>query len=288
MRWNLRATAAVLGVMLALSAAAQGRSPTEDERDGGPYVPTPGVVIEQMLGMADVGARDHVIDLGSGDGVIVITAGYQRKASGYGVDIDPELVRLSNERAKTLGLDGRIRFETRDVFQADVSKATVVTLYLLPDMMQRLRDKLYTELRPGSRIVSHDYHFGDWLHDAEVSFEAPEKESVIGEPNATVYLWVVPAKIGGDWRMQVDGRGDYDLVLQQNYQSVSGMVRNAGGGSGLLEPGLYGTDLRFVLQLGAERARFSGKVEGDRIQGTADFGGGRLLRWRALRSSSLL
>ena len=136
-----------------------------------------------------------MIDLGSGDGVIVITAGYRRNASGYGVDIDEELVRLSNQRAKSLGMDNRIRFEAKDIFVTDVSRATVVTLYLLPEFMQRLRHKLYTELRPGTRIVSHDYHFEEWMHDDELTFEVPEKELITGEPSATLYLWVVPARL---------------------------------------------------------------------------------------------
>ena len=288
MRVILQRMAVVLGLVCACAAAAQKQPhvPPEYEREGGPYVPTPNVVVDRMLDMANVGAGDHVIDLGSGDGVIVITAGYRRNASGYGVDIDEELVRLSNQRAKSLGMDNRIRFEAKDIFVTDVSRATVVTLYLLPEFMQRLRHKLYTELPPGTRIVSHDYHFEEWMHDDELTFEVPEKELITGEPSATLYLWVVPARIGGAWRLQVDGNGEYDLTLQQSYQRLMGSAEGRGGKAGLLEPKIHGTELSFLMLLGADHRRFTGRVDGDRIEGTADFGGGRIVRWRATRNKT--
>jgi phospholipid N-methyltransferase len=280
--------AVALGLVCACAAVAQKQPhvPPEYEREGGPYVPTPNVVVDRMLDMANVGAGDHVIDLGSGDGVIVITAGYRRNASGYGVDIDEELVRLSNQRAKSLGMDNRIRFEAKDIFVTDVSRATVVTLYLLPEFMQRLRHKLYTELRPGTRIVSHDYHFEEWMHDDELTFEVPEKELITGEPSATLYLWVVPARIGGAWRLQVDDNGEYDLTLQQSYQRLMGSAEGRGGKASLLEPKIHGTELSFLMLLGADHRRFTGRVDGDRIEGKADFGGGRIVRWRATRSKT--
>lgn len=289
-RW----AAVALGLMISFAAVAQKppaqkqplkqlHVPPEYERSGGPYVPTPNVVVDQMLGMANVGARDFVIDLGSGDGIIVLTAGHKLKASGYGVDIDEELIRLSNERAKSLGLSDRVRFEARDIFKTDVSKATVITLYLLPEMMRKLRTKLYTEPRPGTRIVSHDYHFDEWMHDSEVSFDVPEKEFISGVPRATLYLWVVPAKIDGAWRMQVDGQGDYEVALKQSYQRFEGRAESATRKIALLEPQLNGAEIRFVMPLGEARGRFFGKVDGDRMEGTANLGEGRVVRWRATR-----
>lgn len=288
MRVILQRMAVVLGLVCTCAAVAQKQQqvPPEYEREGGPYVPTPNVVVESMLGLANVSARDHVIDLGSGDGVIVITAAHQRKASGYGVDIDEELVRLSNQRAKSLGIDGRVLFEAKDIFKTDVSKATVVTLYLLPEFMQRLRPKLFNELRPGTRIVSHDYHFEQWMHDDELTFDVPEKEFVSGAPHATLYLWIVPAKIGGAWRMQIDGGDGYDLTLQQSYQRLMGSVEGRGGKAGLLEPKIHGAELSFLMLLGADHRQFTGRVDGDRIEGTANLGGGRIVRWRATRSKS--
>lgn len=277
-----------MSMLLTCPAAAQKQPyvPPEYEREGGPYVPTPNVVVDRMLGMANVGANDHVIDLGSGDGIIVITAAYRLKSSGYGVDIDEELVRLSNQRAKSLGISERVLFEAKDIFKADVSKATVVTLYLLPEFMQRLRSKLYAELKPGTRIVSHDYHFEEWMHDDDVTFDVPEKEFISGVPSATLYLWIVPAKIGGAWRLQVDGNGEYDLILQQRYQRLMGSAEGRGGKVSLLEPKLSGTEVSFLLPLGVHQRRLTGRVSGDRMEGTADFGGGRIVRWHAIRSRS--
>lgn len=290
---NIRRLLLIAGVLFAASAWAQKpppkqpNVPPEYEREGGPYVPTPGIVVEQMLSMANVGAGDYVMDLGSGDGVIVLTAGHRLKASGMGVDIDEELIRLSNMRARNLGIADRVRFEAKDIFKTDVSKATVVTLYLLPEFMRKLRPKLYKELRPGTRIVSHDYHFDEWTHDSEITFEVPEKEFIMGIPRATLYLWIVPAKVEGNWRMQVDGHGDFDVALKQRYQKLEGTAEAASrktGKAALAEPQLNGSEIRFVLPQGGHRGRFLGKVDGDRIEGTVNFGDGKPLRWRATRS----
>lgn len=283
----LRTVLVVLGMICAGAAVAQKQPnvPPEHEREGGPYVPTPNVVVERMLDMAKVTERDHVIDLGSGDGIIVLTAAHQRKSSGYGVDIDEELIRLSNLRAKSLGLAGRVVFEAKDIFKADVGKATVVTLYLLPEFMQRLRPKLFTELQPGTRIVSHDYHFEEWQHDAQTSFEVPEKELVTGVPSATLYLWIVPAKIDGAWRLQLDGNPEYRLELAQRYQNFEGSAEARGRQAALISPKISGRDIRFVLVNGASRGEFTGRVDGNRMEGTADFGDGRSVRWRASRGS---
>lgn len=282
----LRAGVAILGVMWTCAAwsAQQPVVPPEHERTGGPYVPTPNMVVDQMLSLAKVGAKDHVIDLGSGDGIIVLTAAHQLKASGYGVDIDEELVRSSNQRAKNLGLAERVKFEVRDIFKADVSKATVVTLYLLPDMMRALLPKLFRELQPGTRIVSHDYHFDSWEHVDTVSFNAPEKEMITGIPQATLYLWVVPAKVAGAWRMSVDGGGEQELTLRQGYNGFDGDARQGGGSARLIETSLNGQEIRFVRNDGGARQVFSGRVEGNRMEGTVELRGGRLARWRAVRS----
>src|SRR5687768_16559482 len=201
----------------------------ELERTGGPYVPTPQVVVEQMLRMAKVGAKDFVVDLGSGDGVIVLTAARELKARGYGVDIDPELVKLSNAEAKRLGIAERAAFHVQDVFKADLSKATVITLYLLPGMMVNLRSKLFLEPRPGTRIVSHDYNFDEWQPDDSTILDVPEKEKINGVPKATIMLWIVPAKVGGRWHVQIDGGDQYELNLRQQYQHLKGSSANAGG-----------------------------------------------------------
>ena len=133
----------------------------------------------------------------------MLTAAQRLKARGFGVDIDPELVKLSNNEAKKRGVADRASFQVQDVFKADISKATVVTLYLLPGMMMNLRSKIFNELKPGTRVVSHDYHFDDWRADDQYTWDVPEKEKINGVPRATVYLWIIPAKIAGRWQVRV-------------------------------------------------------------------------------------
>lgn len=146
-----------------------------------PFVPTPEEVVAQMLKLAKVTKDDVIYDLGSGDGRIVIAAVKQSGARGVGVDIDPQRIREANENATKAGVADRVKFIEQDLFKADVRPATVVTLYLLPDINLRLRPKLLSELRPGTRIISHNFHMGDWK---------PQQTVQVG--NHTVYYWEVP------------------------------------------------------------------------------------------------
>jgi hypothetical protein len=258
------------------SAAAE----KEPERTGGPYVPTPQVVVDAMLRMANVGPKDFVIDLGSGDGVIVLTAASQLKAAGYGVDIDPELVKLSNAQAKRLGVAERASFHVQDVFKADLSRASVITLYLLPAMMMNLRPKIFLESRPGTRVVSHDYTFDDWQPDDQISFDVPEKEKINGVPRATINLWIVPAQVQGKWRVQVETGEQYDVTLRQKWQVVSGSA-DAGRTIRLAFPVLKGENISFSIMDGPARRNFTGSVAGEAMTGTVDIGSGRSARWTA-------
>ena len=277
----------VVAVISAASVCAPqaGAAQKELERTGGPYVPTPQVVVDEMLRMGNVGPKDFVVDLGSGDGVIVLTAAKERKARGYGVDIDPELVTRSNAEAKRLGVADRAAFHVQDVFKADLSKATVITLYLLPGMMVNLRSKLFLEPRPGTRIVSHDYNFDDWHPDDTVVLDVPEKEKVNGVPKATIMLWIVPAKVSGRWQMQVEGGDQYELNLKQQYQVLAGSASAQGKALGLSSTALRGEAIRFTLNESGARRQFKGAVAGDGMQGTVDLGGGRSARWSAKRGS---
>ena len=162
---------------------------------GGPYVPTPQRVVDEMLRVAGVTQSDFVIDLGSGDGRIVITAARNFGARGCGYDIDASLVAGSTAAARKLGLEQRVSFREEDVLKADVREATVVTLYLLPAMMHELRAKLLRELKPGTRIVSHDFDFGDWKPDRSVTIEMDEKYGVTGSWTSTILLWTVPQPV---------------------------------------------------------------------------------------------
>ncbi|MDP2241760.1 MAG: methyltransferase domain-containing protein [Burkholderiales bacterium] len=275
----------VRGALVCAALLAPQVFAAEIERTGGPYVPTPQVVVDQMLGMAKVGPDDFVIDLGSGDGVIVLTAAHQLKARGFGVEIDPDLVKRSNNEAKRLGIADRAQFQVQDVFKADLSRATVLTLYLLPDMMKKLSEKVYSELRPGARVVSHDYHFGAWQHDDEIAFDVPEKENVNGVPKATLYLWIVPAKVAGAWRIaKADGR-QYDARLNQEYRNFSGTVNLEGRNIEIQQQNLRGMDIGFTVVAGNARHIYRGRVTGDRIEGTVDLGGGKSAKWTATRAA---
>lgn len=257
------------------------------ERSGGPYVPTPQVVVDEMLRMAKVDAGDFVVDLGSGDGVIVLTAAQRLKARGFGVDIDAELVRQSNSTAQRLGVADRAQFHVQDVFKADISRATVLTLYLLPGMMADLRPKIYSELRPGARVVSHDYRFDEWPYDGKFSFAVPEKEQVTGIPKATLYLWVVPAKIEGEWHITMDGGEQYAARLRQNYQKFEGMALAGTRSARLSHTMLYGEEISFAISEGNAQRVFQGRVGADRMEGSVELGGGRRARWTATRIASL-
>lgn len=279
-------------VVLALGALPlarlAGAADIELARTGGPYVPTPQVVVDEMLRLAKVGSDDFVVDLGSGDGIIVLTAAQRLKARGFGVDIDPELVALSNGEAKKRGVADRAAFYVMDVFKADISKATVVTLYLLPGMMVDLRPKIFGELRPGTRVVSHDYHFGDdWRADDQYTWDVPEKEKVNGVPRATIFLWVIPAKVAGRWQLRLapPATEQFDLTLKQSYQSLEGTI--AGGGSKgirLLQSRLQGEDISFAFPADGDRHRFKGRVSGDTMEGTVELANGKgVARWSATR-----
>ncbi|HYC46592.1 MAG TPA: methyltransferase domain-containing protein [Burkholderiales bacterium] len=271
----------VFALSLALVACTAYSAQKELERTGGPYVPTPQIVVDEMLRMARVGPKDFIVDLGSGDGVIVLTAARQYKARGYGVDIDAELVSRSNAEAQRLGLADRASFHVRDVFKADLSKASVITLYLLPSMMVNLRPKIYIEPPPGTRVVSHDYRFDDWQPDDLIELDVPEKEKVNGVPKATILLWIVPAKVAGRWRLEVDGEGGYDVNLRQTYQVLDGSASAAGKALKISAGRLRGTDIRLTAAGSGLRREFSGTVSGDRMQGTVDLGGGRTAKWIA-------
>jgi len=276
-------------VILALAACMHitAWAQTKDiERTGGPYVPTPQVVVDQMLRFGAVKASDYVMDLGSGDGVIVLTAARQMKASGVGIEIDPELVKRANDQAKKLGVSERASFQVMDVFKADLSRATVVTLYLLPGMMMNLRNKIYDELRPGARVVSHDYHFGDWQADDRLTFDVPEKEFINGVPSATLYLWTIPAKVGGRWHIKVDGTAlQQDADFSQTFQVVSGTLLNARG-FGISEVSVKGENITFSIWNGSVRHHYRGKVKGDAMSGDVNING-REARWQAARVSML-
>jgi hypothetical protein len=251
-----------------------------------PYVPTPQIVVDEMLKLANVTAKDFVIDLGSGDGRMIITAARNFKANGLGVDIDAKLVQLSNKQAKADGVDERVKFIEQDMFKTDISKATVVTLYVLPDFMEKLRPKLLAELKPGSRIVAHDYYMSDWYPDRQLSLTVPEKVKANGTDKAYLYLWVVPAVVAGRWRMEFDVGGNNQqpigLIINQQFQILNASAENVLGPTKVENPILKGDEISFNLAVGANRYQFTGKVSDGKMEGTAvSSAGSKPSAWRA-------
>jgi SAM-dependent methyltransferase len=202
-----------------LPAAAVGQSPPDLDV---PYVTTPEHVVDAMLGLAHVKPSDNVLDLGSGDGRIVIKAAAAHGARGMGVEIDPELVKLSNENARKAGVADRAKFVEQDLFETDLTRASVITMYLLPDVNLKLRPSLL-KLKPGTRIVSHDWDMGDWEPDAKVVVDVPDKKLGVRK-QSTLMLWNVPALIDGAWSAGKRIR----LQLAQKYQMLSGSAQLGG------------------------------------------------------------
>lgn len=237
-----RLAAIVLVTGLALPAAAKDV----------PYVPTPQAVVNAMLDIAKVRQGDYLIDLGSGDGRIVITAAKQYGAEGFGVDIDPERIIESNQNAKEAGVSDRVEFIQADLFTTDFSKANVLTMYLLPQVNLRLRPVILDTLKPGTRIVSHAFDMGDW--------EPDQRREVEGKQ---VYYWVVPAKVGGAWRVTEGGKAQ-TVTLTQQYQMLEGRTDGGAMAKGRLD----GTAITLTLTGGDGKDRtLTGTVEGGRITG---------------------
>ncbi|MGL6112317.1 MAG: SAM-dependent methyltransferase [Rubrivivax sp.] len=207
---------------LALCAAAPGTLRAADEV---PFVVTPDNVTLAMLELAQVGPKDFVLDLGSGDGRIVILAAKRFGARGLGVEIVPELVQRSRRNAERAGVAERARFVEQDLFNTDLSPATVVTMYLLPEVNLQLRPALLA-LKPGTRIVSHDWDMGDWQPDRAITVDAPEK-AVGREKLSRLRLWVVPAQVDGLWCGTGTQRGTR-LLLAQKYQDFTGTLSVGG------------------------------------------------------------
>ncbi|HKA42741.1 MAG TPA: methyltransferase domain-containing protein [Burkholderiales bacterium] len=262
-----------------------------------PYVQTPQNVVDRMLEIARIGPDDYVIDLGSGDGRMVITAASRYGARGFGVDLDGRLVELSNRNAARAGVAKRVTFYQRDLFETDVSAATVLTLYLLPDVNLAIRSRLLATLKPGTRIVSHDYDFGDWPPDLQLEMPAPGKKVGIGQ-RSKVFHWVVPGVAAGKWRWQLqrDGRAeDYELSLEQNFQKLSGKLVVGGHPAKLENPVLTGEQITFTANVGegagATRYEFTGRIYNHAISGTARAnpgeskgGAGQEQAWNATRT----
>jgi len=230
------------------------------------FVPSAQPTVERLVKLARIQDNDVVVDLGSGDGRIVLTAARDNpKVRGWGVDINENLVRQSNEAAKKQGVSDRIQFFHRNVFDADIRDVTVINMWLFPELMRLLRPKILAEARPGTRVLTHLFDMGSW--------QADEWDK---EAGSAVGLWIVPAKVEGYWSWQYTLNGiafSHDAILEQRFQVAEGVTR-AGNRRGLLQNvKLRGEDFSFSLEMtldgvGLTRHDFAGKVNGDQIKGT--------------------
>ena len=229
-----------------------------------PYAETRPELVAAMHAMAETGAGDHVIDLGTGDGRLAIAAARDHGASALGVDIDPVLVRAAEANARAEGVADRVAFRTEDLFDTPIGEADVLTMFLLPEVNLRLRPRILTEMRPGARVVSHAFDMGEWRPDDEVR---------VG--GARAYLWIVPAAVDGRWRMTMADGETAVLDLDQHFQSFTGIAERGGDGAYLSGGRVRGTALSFTADLGSGERRYTGEIDGEAIAGE----GG----WRAMR-----
>jgi len=240
-------------------------------KDAGPYVPSPQSVVSDMLRYAEVNDKDFLIDLGSGDGRIVLTAAKVFGARGFGVEIKEDLVKRSNEAAKKEGLADRVRFMKQDLFKTDMSQATVITMYLLPDTVNLLKDKFLAELKPGTRIVSHDYPLTGWIPEKYVQMDLEDKVEISGVTTTLIYVYIVPAKVQGSWKAKMPAalsKEPATLSLRQQLTRVSGSLRLDGKDVPLEEAKLRGDQLSF--RLAGRKGQFTGQVKGSNIEGMLD------------------
>jgi hypothetical protein len=249
-----------------------------------PFVPTNQATVEAMLRIANVTASDYLIDLGSGDGRILITAARQYGARGLGVDLDPELVKESIANARMTGVADRARFEQRDLFDTEISKASIVTLYLLPEVNMKLRPRLLAQLRPGTRVVSHGFGLGDWQPDVKLSVRGTGSE---------VFFWVVPADVAGKWSARIaapDATQRLEIEFRQRYQEIEGSARRDGKLAHVRDARIDGDRISFVLIDDGDhfhRQHYEGRVRGKTIEGSVRGGGSaprKQLDWRASRT----
>jgi SAM-dependent methyltransferase len=271
--FEIRPILIALAVTVALANALAAQRTEEP-----PYIPTEMELVDAMLRLAQVGGGDVLFDLGSGDGRIVIRAARLFGTRGFGYEHQQPLVALSRARAERAGVSGLVSFRAEDLFLADISSATVVTLYLGAAFNLRLRPTLLSQLAPGARVVSNTFHLGDWPPDSTVHFGS-------GATRATIHLWIVPARVDGFWNLAVeDAATGYSLELNQRFQHASGSARAGGRSYRVEDIRIRGDSIRFTARLDdtAEEMRFSGRVSGRRMEGTVSTLSGPR-RWLAVR-----
>jgi hypothetical protein len=284
---NLSIIAAALFTVVSLIAPAHARDngmaqPVTVAQYDVPFVPTPQDVVDEMLNIANVGADDYVIDLGSGDGRIVLTAVQKYGARGMGVDLNPDHVARSKAAAREAGIEDRATFVNANLFSTDIKKASVVTMYLLPDVNLKLRPRLLNELKPGTRIVSHAFTMGEWK---------PDRQAKVGSSSGReIYYWVVPAKVEGTWKIKSQSGEPIQVTFKQQFQEIQGSARINDRNVPLRDAKLEGDRISFTIadnSSGRDSAqKFEGRVNGNAIDGIAAVDGveSRELKWRATKA----
>lgn len=215
-----------------------------------PYVPTPQNVVDRMLAIARVTGKDFVMDLGCGDGRMLVTAASKFGARGRGVDLNPQRIREANANASNAKVTDKVSFEVKNLFETSIAEADVLTMYLLPSVNLQLRPRIFDEMKPGSRIVSHSFDMGDW--------EADLRDQV---NYARIYHWIVPAKIGGKWII-TDGADRIEATLVQTHQKITGGEAKFTGGTAPVMGLVTGEEVRIVTQIRGEPRVYAGKVSG--------------------------
>jgi hypothetical protein len=277
MHANTTRNSCLLAILIAISATACAQQPPKEayEPQVGQqgkdvvWVPTPQALVDKMLALGKVTPKDFLIDLGSGDGRTVITAA-KLGVNALGIEYNPDMVELSRRNAQKAGITAKAEFRRADLFETDFSNATVVTMFLLPDINIRLRPKIL-DMKPGTRIVSNSFTMGEWKWEQSVTV-SPEE----GCNNyCTAYLWIVPAKVAGTWKTTQG-----TLKLEQEFQVVSGTLTSAGRVSKLANGKLNGDQLTFTLN----GQSYVGRVTGDRIEGSTK-AGASANTWSATREA---
>ena len=230
------------------------------------WVPTPQALVDKMLDMAKVTPKDYVIDLGSGDGRTVITAA-KRGARALGIEYNPDMVELSKRNAAKEGVSDKANFVKADLFESDFTQATVITMFLLPEINLRLRPKIL-DLKPGTRIVSNSFTMGEWKADEEATVD---KDCI---SYCTALLWIVPAKAGGAWQLPQG-----ELALKQEFQMLSGMLKSGSNTTPITNGRLLGDQITFS----AGGAEYTGRVSGNAMEGSVKSGASNG-KWKATRA----
>ena len=219
-----------------------------------PYVPTPQDVVDRMLELVKVKSDDFVMDMGCGDGRILVTAAAKYGARGYGVDINPVRIEEANANAKKAGIADKVQFEIKDLFKTPIEKASVIAMYLLPSVMLQLRPRILADMKPGSRLVSHDFHMDDWEPDYQESLTDHD-----------IFYWVVPARAEGMWRLRAGG-DTWSLSLRQKFQKLEGRIATDKVSGVIREGRIEGERIRFNAVFNDGRTLvFSGSIANDQL-----------------------